>query len=267
MSKSKLLSRYVLGSGALMLICAGLALAQTWWPPKPPRGYNIFNDQQEYWLGEILADEQRLGAHVIQDAEATKYLETIGNRLVQESKVLMFRFQFFLFESKEPNAFALPGGRVYVNRGMVSLCANEAELAAVMAHEIGHGVLRQGAKTFSRWLAWGPGISKVGDREDVQNKIRQLEAHLEATGRFQQATDLLFGIARADELWADKYGIWDMYSTAMIRRPLTPFFSELPRCKGRIASLTPGSACWILSSRPIPLPRNALNFSAWNCCG
>ena len=196
-----------------MLMCAGLALAQTWWPPKPPRGYNIFNEQQEYWLGEILADEQKLGDHVIQDAEATKYLETIGNRLVQQSKAPTLHFQFFLFESKEPNAFALPGGRVYVNRGMVAFCSNEAELAAVVAHEIGHCVLRQGAKTFSRWLAWGPGVSKVGDREDVENKIRQLEAHLEATGRFQQATDLLFGIARTDELWADKYGIWDMYST------------------------------------------------------
>jgi beta-barrel assembly-enhancing protease len=213
MSKSRLCWRNVLGGGALAVLCAGLALAQTWWPPKPPRGYNIFNEQQEYWLGEILADEQKLGDHVIQDAEATTYLEKIGNRLVQQSKAPTLRFQFFLFESKEPNAFALPGGRVYVNRGMFAFCSDEAELAAVVAHEIGHCVLRQGAKTFSRWLAWGPGVSKVGDREDVQNKIRQLEAHLESTGRFQQAADLLFGVARTDELWADKYGIWDMYAT------------------------------------------------------
>ena len=63
MSKSGLRLRYLLGGGALILICAGLALAQSWWPPKPPRGYNIFNEQQESWLGEILADEQKLGDH------------------------------------------------------------------------------------------------------------------------------------------------------------------------------------------------------------
>ena len=202
-----------MASGALLLLCAGAALAQTWWPPKPVRGYNIFNAQQESWLGEILADEEKLDDRVIKDAEATKYLEALGNRLVQQSKGPTLRFQFFLFEDSEPNAFAVPGGRVYVNRGMIAFCANEAELAAVMAHEIGHCVLRQGAKTFSRWLAWGPKIYQVGDREDIQNKINQLQAHLKTTGRFQQATDLLFGISRTDELWADKYGIWDTYST------------------------------------------------------
>lgn len=193
-----------------LVLWVGLSAGQSWWPPKPLPGYNIFSEQQEIWLGEVLAEEEGLDANVVDDPEAAAYLQNLVDRLAAQSKRPELHYRVFLYESAEPNAFVLPGGRIYVHRGMILFCQSEAELAAVLGHEIGHAALRQGAKTFSRWLFWGTEVDKVGDKEDIRQKVKKFEAYLEETNYFQVATDLLFGIIRADELWADKYGIWNL---------------------------------------------------------
>ena len=194
------------------LMWAGAAFVQDWWPPKPLPGYNIFNDQQEIWLGEVFAEELGIDNEVVDDPEAQAYLQQLGERLVLKSKRPELKYQFFLLDRRGVQASALPGGRVYVTKGMVEFCENEAELAAVLGHEVGHIALRQGAKTFSRWLFWGLGVSQVGDKEDIRRKDEQFHRHLAETGGFQIATDLMFGIMRADEVWADKYGIWNAHA-------------------------------------------------------
>ncbi|MBI2957175.1 MAG: M48 family metalloprotease [Acidobacteria bacterium] len=198
---------------AIWVVClvGAAGAAQEWWPPAPLPGYNIFNEQQEVWLGEVFAEELNLEREVGDDAEATAYLQALGERLAAKSKRPGLRYQFFLIRAEGLSAFALPGGRIYVSRGLVRFCQNEAELASIVAHEIGHVALRQGAKTFSRWLFWGLGVTKVGDKEDIRAKDVALHAQLNRTKDFQAAADLFFGIARGDELWADKYGIWNLY--------------------------------------------------------
>ena len=196
----------------VVLLGAGSAAGQDWWPPKPLPGYNIFSDQQESWLGEVIAEEMGLDSRVVNDPKVNAYLQALGERLARKSKRPELRYQFLLVESSGPDAIALPGGRIYVTRGMLQFCQNEAELAAVLSHEIAHVALRQGAKTISRWLFWNIGVDTVSDKEDIRRKIQALQAYFGETDHLQQAADQLFGILRADEMWADKYGIWNLHA-------------------------------------------------------
>ena len=87
---------------------------------------------------------------VYEDEKLLAYVNDIGNRLVKESDRPDLEFTFTLIDSPDINAFALPGGYVYVNRGLITFTNSEAELAAVIAHEIGHITARHGVQQQSR---------------------------------------------------------------------------------------------------------------------
>jgi len=195
---------------SLSLVFNNPATAQDGWPPKPLPGYNIFDEQQERWLGEIVTEQSYFEAFGLHNENATKYLNELGARLALKSKRPEIVYEIRLYEADEPSAVAFPGGIIYVSTGLIQFCKNEAELAGVLAHEIAHVALRQGAKTISRWLCWSIGVDKVGNREDIQQRLEQLKEHLRSTGGFQRASDLFFGIARVDEILADKYGVWNL---------------------------------------------------------
>ncbi len=210
-----------------MLLVAVGAAAQDWWPPKPVLGYNIFTDEQEVWLGEMVAEDAGLNANIYEDAEATAYLQALGERLAAKSKRPELKYRFVLVDSPKINATAVPGGRIYVNRGMVGFCETEAELAAVLGHEIAHVALQQGARTFSRWLLMVAGITQVGDQEDVGRKYQKLRREMVASLLFQAAADLLLGVQRSDEIWADRYGIWNAHAAGYDPRAAVSSFRRL----------------------------------------
>ncbi|MDW7693548.1 M48 family metalloprotease [Flammeovirgaceae bacterium SG7u.111] len=88
--------------------------------------------------------EEQMG--IVDDSIMTAYVSSVGNRLVSALVDPMFEFHFHIVDDPVPNAFALPGGYVYVTRGILSLVATEDELACVMAHEIVHVLRRHSIK-------------------------------------------------------------------------------------------------------------------------
>jgi predicted Zn-dependent protease len=208
------------------------AIAQNWWPPKPSPGYNIFSVEQERWLAELLARKAGLDKGRLDDAEASEFVQNLGERLVKQSKRPEMQYKFFLQNASGINACTVGGGQIYVNRGMIEFCGNEAELAYVVAHEIAHDALRHMPKTISRWLTWGIGVDEVGGREDIDRKIAMFEKHLHQTGAFQVASDLLFGIKRGDEVWADKYAVWNMYTAGYDPKAAVGMMERLIKEKG-----------------------------------
>jgi predicted Zn-dependent protease len=107
------------------------------------------------------AQETRIGAEehpkiltrfggVYRDRRVSGYVAEIGGRLVHNAEVADLRFTFTVLNTPVVNAFALPGGYVYVTRGLIALANSEAELAGVIAHEIGHVVARHTAERYSR---------------------------------------------------------------------------------------------------------------------
>ena len=109
---------------------------------------NKYTPAQDVELGRKAADEARQQLPILYDEETTSYIEGIGRRLVAaippDLRHPEFHYTFEVVNVREINAFALPGGPMFVNRGMIQTAKSEGEIAGVMAHELSHVVLRHG---------------------------------------------------------------------------------------------------------------------------
>lgn len=163
-----------------LFLTAGSALlpAQTSCPVsdgwvKPASG-NLFNDEQEIWLGDAIADLIENEYTIVKDPAENAYLQKIGARLLAVLPPTKIRFRFVLIDSPEVNGFSLAGGRVYITRKLVTSAHSEDEIAAVLAHEIGHIVTHQSAAEMSELMRRLMGVTSIGDRADVYDKFRRL---------------------------------------------------------------------------------------------
>jgi Zn-dependent protease with chaperone function len=150
---------------ALVVASAGI-VGQT--PIKLPK--NRYTPQQDVELGREAAAEIRQQYPIIENQEITRYLDRLGDRLVEvapaEFKQPVYEYSFTPVNLKEINAFALPGGPMFVHRGMFEAAASEAEVVGVMAHELSHVLLRHGTANASKaqnpWLQLGQIAGVVG---------------------------------------------------------------------------------------------------------
>ena len=98
----------------------------------------LMSENREKEIGLEEHEKVLEGMTLFEDKELLNYVREVGNRIAQVSHRPDLEFNFFIIDSPEINAFALPGGYVYINRGLLTYLNSEAELAAVLAHEIGH---------------------------------------------------------------------------------------------------------------------------------
>jgi len=105
-----------------------------------------FTPEQEYYIGRSVAATILRDYPVYDDPEATAYVNRLGQSLalVSQRPRLYHGYTFLILDTDEINAFASPGGHIFVSRGMIALTRSEDELAAVLAHEIGHVAMRHG---------------------------------------------------------------------------------------------------------------------------
>ncbi len=134
----------------LALLTVACAQRQPGQPLQP--GFNMFSKEQDIQLGREAAQQVRQQLDVVSDPFLQSYLDTIGRRLASTAPAREsgFPFSFTMINDPSINAFALPGGPLFMNSGLVNAAANEAQLAGVMAHEMAHVVLRHGTNQVSR---------------------------------------------------------------------------------------------------------------------
>jgi hypothetical protein len=129
---------------------AGSAAAQT--KITPPK--NSYSPQQDVELGREAANEVRQQLPLLNDRRTEDYVEDIGQRLIEhmpsELRQPAFRYSFDVVNLRDINAFALPGGPMFLNRGMLQAAGSEGEVAGVMAHELSHVILRHGTAQASK---------------------------------------------------------------------------------------------------------------------
>jgi Zn-dependent protease with chaperone function len=134
----------------VVILAAVVATAQT--PIRVPD--NKYTPAQDVELGREAAAEARKQLPIMTDREVTAYLDRIGSRLVaaipEELRQPAFDYTFQAVNVRDVNAFALPGGPMFVNRGMIQASRTEGEVASVMAHELSHVVLRHGTAQASK---------------------------------------------------------------------------------------------------------------------
>ncbi len=128
------------------------------------RELTLVSESGEIKIGEenYLFSRQAQGGRYIVAPELTAYVNAVGQRIARVSDRPHLPYEFVVLNNSVPNAWALPGGKIAVNRGLLLELNNEAELAAVLAHEIVHAAARHGAKSIERGLVLQTGIIGVG---------------------------------------------------------------------------------------------------------
>lgn len=138
--------------GALVFLL-GLGLAACAVSPTGQPQFSLVSPAQEVEAGRQLSREIEQKVRLLQDPAITDYINRVGQRLAAVSDWREIRYHFKVVDAKEVNAFALPGGYIYVHKGLLEAAANEAELASVLGHEVGHVAAHHPAAQLS--MAYG----------------------------------------------------------------------------------------------------------------
>ena len=202
--------------------------------------------EKEVRLGRELAAEVDRQAKFIEDPMITEYVNRVGQNIVLHSDAKV-PFTIKVIDSDEVNAFALPGGFFYVNKGLLLAADNEAELAGVMAHEIAHVAARHAVEnntkaTLLEYLALGGSIFLGG----WPGVIYQNTAGLGLLGAFMK-------FSRGAEEEADKLGVQYMYAAGYDPTAMATMFEKLEAKNKK----KPGLISRAFASHPAPPDRRA----------
>jgi Zn-dependent protease with chaperone function len=118
--------------------------------PRFRPGFNLFSPQQDVQIGQQSAQKILAETPMLDDPQIDGYVKQLGAKLAAKAAGERFPYQFRVVATREINAFALPGGFLFVNAGAIAAARNEGELAGVMAHEISHAALRHGTTQASK---------------------------------------------------------------------------------------------------------------------
>ncbi|MGH7480528.1 MAG: M48 family metalloprotease [Longimicrobiales bacterium] len=204
----------------------------------------LISEQQEIQLGQQTAQQVAASIGLVQDDALQAYVQRVGETLARASERPRLPWTFRVVDDPTPNAFALPGGYIFLTRGMLALMDSEAELAAVLGHEIGHVTARHSVNQISRaQLAQiGLGIGGI------------LVPELQQFGGLASAgLQLLFlKYGRDDERQADELGFAYAGNAGYDLREMDDVFASLQRIGEREGRS--GLPTW-LSSHPAPAER------------
>jgi len=207
----------------LALCAVGCAPAFAQRTPLKP-GWNMFSPQQDVQVGRQAATDAARKLPMCNSPRADAYLTQLGKRLVAHLNTSGGEdpWEFHCVNDRSINAFALPGGFVFVNRGAVEAADNEAELAAVMAHELSHVALRHGTNQATKAQAAQAGVGLFGALFGGSTG----GALLTQLGSFT-AGGVLLKYSRSAETQADVMGTQALYDSGYDPRAMAQFFEKL----------------------------------------
>ncbi|MCP4728361.1 MAG: M48 family metalloprotease, partial [bacterium] len=206
-------------------------------------GANIFSSDQEVNMGLEFSKEIENQVKMLDNDEWQDYINEVGNSIVGVCDRQDIEYTIKIVDdSSTVNAFALPGGFVYLYSGLLIKADNEAEIAGVIAHEIGHIVGRHGMKKLTSIYGYQLVISLA-----LGTDSRQLE---------RMVADVIVGAGmlkygRQNEFEADRYGINYTYAAGYDPDGLVTFFEKL----GELHNSEPTALEKMLSTHPMPKDR------------
>jgi WD40 repeat protein len=195
-----------------------------------PAGANIFTDEQEVDLGDAMAQQFESHLRATDDPQVTAYLAQVGARIVKQLPPSRLHFRYYLIDLAVPNAFSLPGGRIYVARKLVAFAKSEDELAGVLSHEMGHIVTHQTAIEMTSLFGAVLGVHKVGDRRDVFAKYTDLFA---SWRRNPKAFRALSKHGEEHQGEADRVGLEAVAAAGYDPQSFADFFDRLTESGGK----------------------------------
>ena len=240
------ISRNIIAGLVFAIAFAAVAAAPTDVHP----GFNLFTPQQDVELGRQSAAQVEHQIPLIRTPAVEGPIEAIGRRLAAAAPGTKFPYQFRVTNLSDVNAFALPGGFLYVNRGLIELVPTEGQLAGVMAHEIAHVALRHQTNQVSKAYLARAGVGLLGGMLGGGN--RSSASIIQAMGGVG-LNALFLRFSRTAESQADIVGAQIMARAGYDPREMADMFELLRRQAGH----DPGRLERFLSDHPAPADREA----------
>lgn len=150
-----------------LLLLSVLAVGCTTVPETGRRQFITMSPQEETALGLNSFQQIKQAKTISSNKTRQAQVSRIGRRIAHVTPMKNAHWEFVVFEDPEPNAFCLPGGKVGVQTGIFRLATTDAELAAVLAHEIAHAVARHSAEQITQNQALGAGISVLSTAASI----------------------------------------------------------------------------------------------------
>ena len=226
---------------AVLVVLPSLAFAAEQLRFKP--GFNLFSPQQDVQVGREASAEVEKQLPLVKDAQVERYVNDLGRRLTQDApNNAGYEWTFKVVNSQDINAFALPGGFIYVNRGVLEAAEDEAQLAGVMAHEIGHVVMRHGTHQASQIMLAQVPLAILGG---VLGRSSSLSAQLAEFGISFGVNSIFMKNSRSAESQADQIGTYILYRDGYDPHAMAQFF-------GIIDKKYPQQGLQFLSDHPNP---------------
>ena len=235
---------------ASVLVLSTVSAPYAAWADTAKPGFNLFTVEQDIEIGRQSAAEAERQLPLLNDRAVDRYLNQIVRKLASGAQGASYPYQIKAVNDSQINAFSLPGGFMYVNRGLFEAARSEAELAGVLAHEMSHVALRHGTHQASRAYLGQAGISILGGLlgKDGGNTTQIVNA----IGGVGLNTAFL-KFSRDDEYQADELGAEIMALAGYDPRAMANFFELLRREQDR----DPGRLERFFSDHPSSADREA----------
>jgi predicted Zn-dependent protease len=209
-------------------------------------GLALISVNDEIKLGRQAQQQVRQQVPELRDATVNNYVKTLGRRLAAQADGPRYPYSFDVANYREINAFALPGGPIWIHRGTIASAQNESQLAGVIAHEIAHIANRHAAGQITKGTAANVGLGLLGALlgGGTGSQIAQIGAGFAA-----QATMMKF--SRNDERQADMKALQYMRRAGYDPRGMVEFLQVMRAQQGR----DPGAVQTFFASHPAPSER------------
>lgn len=209
----------------------------------------LVSADQEMQLGLTSFEQMKQELKVSKDPKINAMLQRVGNRIANVADLPNAKWEFVAFESDEPNAFCLPGGKVGIYTGILPITQTEEGLATVIGHEVAHASAHHGAERMSEAMAMQLGGQLVGAAANSYSP------------QYAQLATLVYGAgaqvgralphSRKQELEADKIGLFYMARAGYNPEAAVSFWQ-------RFANASKGSSTpWFLRTHPVDTDRIA----------
>jgi beta-barrel assembly-enhancing protease len=205
-------------------------------------GWNMLSAQQDVEVGQQTSRDAERQLPMLNNSRVDNYLNNLGRSLAAHAPGEKYPYQFKVVNDRAINAFALPGGPIYINRGVIEAADNEAQLASVIAHEISHVALRHGTNQASKAYVAQVPLAILGGALGSNST----GAVLAQIGAGFATNSLLLKYSRSAEIQADTMGTQILYDSGYDDRAMAQFFEKIQ------AEDTSGRPVEFFSNHPNP---------------
>lgn len=233
----------MLNSFCLLTVCAVTFIGCTTVPESGRRQVNFLTPSDEMQMGVSAFSEMKLEVPISKDAAGNALLQKVGKRIAAVAPLPNAQWEFVLFDSKEVNAFCLPGGKVGVYTGILPITKDEAGLATVIGHEVAHAVARHGGERISTAM----GLQLLGIAVDASTKDTKYHSYAVAGYGLGSQLGVALPHSRLQESEADHLGLLYMARAGYNPEAAVAFWQRFADFNKQQGADTP----WFLRTHPL----------------